>query len=79
MNPLGNGNIGGLPPQFRQNIQQIKQMMGTIKDPNTLIRQNPMLNQVMQAYSGQDPRQIFMLLCQKNGINPDAILNELRS
>ena len=77
MNPLGNGNI--LPPQLRQNIQQIKQIMNAIKDPNTLIRQNPMLNQVMQAYRGQNPQQIFMSLCQQNGINPDAILNELRS
>ena len=78
MNPLGNGNISGLSPQIRQNIQQVKQMMNTIKDPSTLIKQNPMLNQVMQAYQGRDPQQIFNILAKERGIDPEAFIKELR-
>ena len=40
MNPLGN-NINGLPPQVKQNIQQMKQMMQTYKgqNPELIFRQ----------------------------------------
>lgn len=77
MNPLGNGNI--LPPQLRQNIQQIKQMMNVFRgDTNALIQQNPILNQVMQTYKGRDPQQIFNILAKEMGVNPEAFIRELR-
>lgn len=80
MNPLGNGYTGGnLPPQLKQNIQQVKQMMNMFNgNPNTLIQQNPMLNEIMQTYKGQSPQQIFMELARQRGIDPNAIINELR-
>ena len=79
MNPLGNGNLNMLPPQLRQNIQQIKQMMNALQNPNAILQQNPMLNQLMQTDRGQDPQQIFRSLCQQKGVDPDAIIKELRS
>ena len=75
MNPLGNGNLGGLPANMMQNIQQIKTMMN---NPTAFIQQNPMLNQIMQAYKGQDLKSVFYNLAQQKGVNADAILNELR-
>ena len=79
MNPLGNGNIGMLPQNLQQNIQQIKQLMNTFNgNPTQIIQQNPMLNQIMQAYKGQDLKSVFYNLAQARGVNPEAILNELR-
>ena len=79
MNPLGNGNIGSLSPQIMQNIQRIKGMMQAVQgNPMALLQQNPMLNQIMQKYQGQDLKSVFMNLAQEQGLNPEAIINELR-
>lgn len=82
MNPLGNGNVQNnqLPPQMRQNIQQVKGLMQAMNgNPAQLAQQNPMLNQVMQMCNGQNPQAVFMSMCKQRGIDPDAILKELRS
>lgn len=82
MNPLGNGNlqVNSLSPQLRQNIQQIKGMMRAMQgDPTQLAQQNPMINQVLQMYKGQNLQSVFMNMCKQRGFDPNAILNELRS
>lgn len=84
MNPLGNGNISnnanGIPPQFRQGIQQAKGMMGMLKgNPNMIMQQNPMFNQVMQMCQGQNPETVFKSMCKQRGIDPDAFIRELQS
>ena len=79
MNPLGNGNIGGLPPQMMKNIQQVKGLMQMANgNPMALAQQNPMIGQVMNMCKGQNPEQMFYAMCQKQGIDPNAIINELR-
>lgn len=83
MNPLGNGNINNgssLPPQLLQNIRQVKNMMGLFRgDPRALLQQNPQMAQVMQMCQGQNPETVFKNMCQKNGIDPDAFIKELRN
>ena len=79
MNPLGNGNVGGLPPQMMQNIKQVKGMMNMFQgNPMALAQQNPMLNQVMQMCKGQNPEQLFYSMCRQRGVDPNMIINELR-
>ena len=79
MNPLGSGNIGGLPPQMLQSIQQVKGLMQMAQgSPMALMQQNPMFAQVMQMCKGQNPEQLFYAMCQQKGINPNDILKELR-
>lgn len=83
MNPLGNGNINAnnnvLSAQMRQNIQQVKNMMNMFRgNPMALVQQNPQIAQIMQMCQGQNPQQLFYSLCSQRGINPNAILNELR-
>ena len=84
MNPLGNGNLGNrLPPELMQNIQQVKNMMKMFNgNPNAMLQQmgqnNPMLNQIMQMCKGQNPENVFMSMARQMGIDPNAILNELR-
>ena len=80
MNPLGNGNLNTLSPMLMQGIQQVKNIMQMFcTNPAQLLQQNPMLNQVMQTYKGQNLEQVFMSMCKSQGINPEAILKELRS
>lgn len=78
MNPLGNNSQ--LSPQIMQNIKQVKGIMQMMNgNPTALAQQNPMLHQVVQMCKGQDPQQLFMSMCKARGINPDAILKELRN
>ena len=79
MNPLGNGNFGGLSPQMMKNIQQVKGLMQMTKgNPMALAKQNPAIAQAMQMCKGQNPEQMFYAMCKQQGINPETILNELR-
>ena len=79
MNPLGNGNIGGLPPRMAQNIQQVKGLMRMANgNPMLLAQQNPAFAQVMNMCKGQNPEQLFYDMCRQKGIDANAIINELR-
>ena len=80
MNPLIGGNMsGGIPPQLMQNINSVKMMRNMAKgDLSMLANQNPAIRQVMQMLQGQDYKSVFMQMCKQQGINPDAILNELQ-
>lgn len=79
MNPLGNGNTGGLSPQMKQGIQQVKNLMRMANgNPMSIMQQNPQLAQVMQMCQGQNPQQVFLELCKQRGVDPNAFLNELR-
>ena len=79
MNPLGNGNMGGIPMQFQNNIQQVKALMQMANgNPMALAQQNPMFAQVMQMCQGKDPQKMFYEICKQRGIDPEMILRELR-
>lgn len=83
MNPLGNGNVNTLPPEIQQNIYQLKGMMQMCNgNPKAMLQQlgqsNPNINQVIQMCRGQNLQQFFMNECKRRGVDPNAILNELR-
>ena len=70
---------------IKEIAQSAKRMMGvlqTVKDPQKALemvaQQNPQLNAVMQMCNGKNPQQVFYEECQKQGIDPNIILNELR-
>lgn len=69
----------------RQAAQSAKKMMGMldgVKNPQQALmmaaQQNPKLNAVLQLVGGKNPEQVFYEECQKNGVNPEDILKELR-
>lgn len=87
MNPLVNNsfqqtNINALPPQLKQGIQQAKSLMKMMNsNPAQLVQQNPLvsqLKQIEQTYRGQNLEGVFMNMCKSRGIDPNAIINELR-
>lgn len=75
MNPLGNGNVGGITPQMRQGIQQVK---GLMQMANGNPMANPQLAQVINMCQGQNPEQVFYAMCKQRGIDANAFLQELR-
>lgn len=82
MNPLGNGNIGGLSPQIKNTIQQVKNAMQVLKgNPIGLIKQmnNPMANQVLKLLETKNPNEVFMSMAKEMGVDAEAILKELQS
>lgn len=69
------------------NIQQIRSMMGMVKNagnPQAMLSQmmqsNPQMNQVMQIVNqhGGDAQKAFYSLCEQRGIDPNEILNMIR-
>lgn len=72
-----------LPPQIMQGISQIKQMQSLFNGtPQQMIQQmaksNPMFNEVIQICKGQNPQQIFEMMCKQQGVDGNAILKELQ-
>lgn len=85
MNILNNraGTPAVLPPQIMQGISQIKQMQSLFNGtPQQMIQQmaqsNPIFNEVIQMCKGQNPQQVFEMLCKQRGIDGNAILKELQ-
>lgn len=40
-----------------------------------MAKNNPQMQQVLQMCQGQNPKDVFMQMCQQKGINPNDILN----
>lgn len=72
MNPFGNMN----------NISRLKQMVGAMKNPHTILSQmantNPDLASVLQA-SGGDYKKAFYSMAEKKGVDPNSFLDELKT
>lgn len=69
------------------NLQQIKQMMGMVRNagnPQAMLAQmmqnNPQMRQVADLVRqyGNDPEKAFYALAQQKGVDPNEILNMLR-
>lgn len=69
--------------QAAQSAKRMMNMLGAVKDPQkalmTVAQQNPQLNMVMQMCQGRNPEEVFREECQKAGVNPDEVINLLRS
>lgn len=83
MNILDSGGAkigGGLPPQLMQSIQQVKGIMQmTQGNPMAMLQNNPQFAQVMQLCKGQNPQTVLENMCRQQGINPQDLINALKS
>lgn len=72
----------GINPQALQSIKQMMNAFKTISNPQQALmqmaQQNPQLNSVMQMLNGRNPKDVFMEECQKRGIDPNTIINQLK-
>ena len=84
MNPLMHG-VGMTNGVNQQALQQVKRMMNMFRaasNPQQMLmqaaKQNPAIGTVMQMCNGKNPKDVFYEQCQKMGVNPDDIINQLR-
>lgn len=67
-----------------QNVRRMMGMVNASQNPqavlNQLVTSNPQLKQVMDVINqyGGDPKQAFYSLAEKNGIDPNEILNMMK-
>lgn len=84
-NPLMS-NMGspktGINPQALKSIKQMMSAFKTMSNPQQALmqiaQQNPQINSVMQMLNGRKPKDVFMEECQKRGIDPNTIINQLK-
>ena len=84
MNPLMHGMVmgGGVNPQAIQQVKRMMNMFRSASNPQQMLmqaaQQNPAIGTIMQMCSGKNPKDVFYEQCQKMGVNPDDIINQLR-
>ena len=84
MNPLmqGMGMTGGVNQQAIQQVKRMMNMFRAASNPQQMLmqtaQQNPAIGTVMQMCNGKNPKDVFYEQCQKMGVNPDDIINQLR-
>lgn len=79
---MGNKPDVFIDPQIIASVKRMAGILNAAKDPaaalNKVAGQNPSLGMVLNLCRGRDPKEVFYELCEKNGINPDDILNQLK-
>lgn len=84
MNPLmhGMGMTNGVNPKAIQQVKRMMSMFRAASNPQQMLmqaaQQNPAIGTVMQMCNGKNPKDVFYEQCQKMGVNPDEIINQLR-
>lgn len=84
MNPLmqGIGMTNGVNPQAIQQVKRMMNMFRAASNPQQMLMQsaqhNPAIGTVIQMCNGKNPKDVFYEQCQKMGVNPDEIINQLR-
>ena len=59
-------------------LENLKSVQNPETVINTLAGKNPLLGNVMRMIGGRDPKQVFFEECQRQGIDPNEIINMLR-
>ena len=79
---LGNKPGVTINPQMIASAKRMVGLLNAAKDPaaalNKVAGQNPTLAAALKLCNGRDPKEVFYELCDKNGINPDDILKQLK-
>lgn len=75
-----------VPVPQNNGLAQIKQAYKFIQsaaNPTAALQQaaqnNPALGQVMNLCAGKNPEQVFYELCKMRGVNPQDVINQLKS
>lgn len=67
--------------QINSQLKQAVQLFKSAQDPNAVLQliaqKNPQMNQIMQMCSGKNPKDVFIEECNKRGIDPQSIIQQL--
>ena len=85
-NPFFNQPMhSGAPAINPQAVSTVKGMINNLRgvqNPDAVIQmlssKNPLLGNVMRMVGGRDPKQVFFAECQRQGIDPNEIINMLK-
>ncbi len=81
MNPLFASNVSN-SNNFMQNIKNMMNTFNAMGNPQQALQQlanaNPNVKQILQMANGGSLEQLFMSMCQQQGVDPNTILNQLR-
>ena len=82
-NPLI-GMMGGMTGG-NGHFEMMQKMMGFMRgaqNPGAMLQNmaqnNPNIKKAMDMCQGRNPKDVFMEMCQKNGMNPNDIMNKLK-
>ena len=82
LNMMSKNHGPSIDPQIIASAKRMMGILGAAKDPtaalNKVAAQNPSVAAVLKLCNGRDPKEVFYELCEKNGINPDDILSQLK-
>lgn len=82
-NPLM-GMMGRCHPAYRPfgMIQRMMGMMQNTQNPGAMLQNmaqsNPNIKKAMDMCQGRNPKDVFMEMCQQNGMNPNDIINKIK-
>ena len=77
---MKNYNRQNNSPNITEGIRRAKQLMQlSNSNPYTILQQNPQVQQILQMYKGKNLKDVYYSMCQRQGIDPNVILNELRN
>lgn len=91
MNPLfgrmGQSTQQAAKPQLpQQAVAQVRGMidnLSALQNPMQALQKvagkNPLLGTVMNVIGGRDPRQVYLEECQKQGVDPNIIIDALNN
>lgn len=66
-------------PKINPQLKQLYNLMKSGGNPMQILGQTPKGREIIQMLqNGMNPQQLFYQECQKQGINPDDILNQLK-
>ena len=82
-NPLM-GMMSGMPGG-NSPFGMIQKMMGMVQNtqnPGAMLQNmaqsNPNIKKAMEMCQGRNPKDVFMEMCQRNGMNPNDIINKIK-
>ena len=71
-----------IDPQAVSTIKGMINNLRSVQNPDAVLQmlsgKNPLLGNVMRMVGGRNPQQVFYAECQRQGINPEEILNMLK-
>ena len=77
---LGSGQSLTIPPQIKQLASAVRSAGNPQAMLNQLMQTNPQMKQVAELVNqaGGNPKQAFYTLAKQKGVDPEAILSQLR-
>lgn len=80
--PMQQAGAPALNPQAVNAVKGMISNLKSVQNPDAVVKmlssKNPLLGNVVRMVGGRDPKQVFYAECQRQGIDPNEIINMLK-